>query len=159
MSLQMVVPRAETNCAPNQPERCSSGWGLSCTCFSAVADQGGFENSLLICFLRSDSDFFVPYGYVYVLCWGRALTAFKSSVVSVPEKEQFLVKQQGWAWCWRNGIVSKCHFQSLKSSRLKTAQPNFTNRGWLEWWELSRWTFSLLLYRQMVSLLCWIDYY
>lgn len=33
--------------------------------------------------------FFVPYGYIYVLCWVSPLTAFKSRMVSVPEKEQF----------------------------------------------------------------------
>lgn len=42
-----------------------------------------------------------------------------------------LVKQGVWAWFWRNGIVSKCHFQSLKYFHLKTAESNFTNRGWL----------------------------
>lgn len=39
--------------------------------------------------------FFVPYGYIYVLYWVRPLTAFKSRMVSVPEREQFSSQARG----------------------------------------------------------------
>lgn len=44
--------------------------------------------------------FFVPYGYIYVLYWVRPLTAFKSSMVSVPEKEQFSSQARGLSLIW-----------------------------------------------------------
>lgn len=45
----------------------------------------------------------VPYGYVYVLCWGRVIAAFKS----VERRSSFVAQQ--WSWVERDfGEIALC---------------------------------------------------
>lgn len=102
----------------------------------------------------------VPCSYVYMLCWKRFIMAFRSSVFfSSQRRSSFSVKQ--WVWAEHDfgemSLFLEC--QCLNSFLLKTAQPTFTNKIWLQQPGYTGCTFSLLICRQTVFILCRIHYY